>query len=78
MVDPTYSMWTTSQKAFVKRVSGVKYEWIGDALEANKYLYDKLGADHCFVADGQVEQITFAADKSINVTYYTPVYTKRS
>ena len=78
VVDPTYSMWTTSQKAFVKRVSGVKYEWIGDALESNKYLYDKLGADHCFVADGQVEQITFAADKSINVTYYTPVYTKRS
>ena len=77
-VDPTYSMWTTSQRAFEKRVSGVKYEWIGDALEANKYLYDELGADHCFVADGQVEQITFGSDKTIGITYYTADHSKRS
>ncbi|MBQ9086992.1 MAG: MBL fold metallo-hydrolase [Clostridia bacterium] len=78
LVNPTYSMWTTSQKAFEKRVSGVKYTWVGDALESNKYLYDKLGADHCFVADGKVEQITFNADKTISVAYYEPDYKQRT
>lgn len=76
-VDPTYSLWTTSQAAFTKRVSGVKYEWIGDALESNRYLYNKLGAEKCFVADGKVEQITFNQDKTIGINYYTPDYKKR-
>ena len=71
--DPSYSIWPTSQAAFEKRVTGVKYQWIGNALESNKYIYDKVGEANCFVADGDIEMITFVGgDKKIEVGYHTP------
>ena len=80
-VSPEYSLWTTSQVAFDKRVTGVKYEYIytDGTVEANKYLFDKLGKDRCFAADGDIEIFTFVGgDKKINIAYYTPNKTPRT
>ena len=55
-VSPKYTIWTTSQKAFELRTNGKKYEFIGNAVEVNKYIYDKLN-EKCIVADGTLKQI---------------------
>ena len=80
-VSPEYSLWTTSQVAFDKRVTGVKYEYIytDGTVDANKYLYDKLGKERCFAADGDIENITFVGgNKKIAISYYTPNKTPRT
>ena len=59
-VSPEYTLWTTSKIAFDKRVSGEKYEFIGNAVESNKYIFDKLGYERCLIADGNVQHIVFS------------------
>ena len=61
-VSPEYTMWTTSQIAFEKRTSGEKYKFIGNAVESNKYIFDKLGSAHCLIADKKVTTVTFKSD----------------
>lgn len=58
-VSPTYTLWTTSQEAFDKRITGEKYEYIGNAVESNKYIFDKLGRKGCIIADGEIKRIIF-------------------
>ena len=58
-VSPDYTLWTTSKIAFDKRISGEKYEFIGNAVKSNKYIFDKLGRDRCIVADDDVKHIIF-------------------
>ena len=70
-VAPTYSLWTTSDIAFRFRTCGVKYQWIGNAVESNKYLYNTLGRENCFIADGPVEIIRLPlTDKEKDITFY--------
>ena len=70
-VAPTYSLWTTSDIAFRFRTCGVKYQWIGNAVESNKYLYDTLGRENCFIADGPVEIIRLPlTDKKKDISFY--------
>jgi hypothetical protein len=61
-VSPAYTLWTTSKIAFDKRISGEKYEFIGNAVKSNKYIFDKLGCDRCIVADGDFKHIIFKND----------------
>lgn len=71
LVDPTYTMWPTSQEAFDLRTTGEKYQWIGNAVVSNKHVYDKVGRANCFVADGPVEIIHFPLnDKLLDIEYY--------
>ena len=79
-VAPSYLLWTTSNEAFEKRVSGVKYQWISAAaVSSNKHVYDMVGgAEKCFVAGGDCKIIRFMEDKSLSVTYYTPDDTYRA
>ncbi len=58
-VAPEFAFWPTSQVAFDLRTTGEKYKWIGNALESNKYLYDTIGREHCYVADGEPRSIVF-------------------
>ena len=58
-VSPDYTLWTTSKTAFDKRVSGEKYEFIGNAVESNKYIFDKLGYERCIIADNDIQHIIF-------------------
>jgi hypothetical protein len=58
-VSPSYTLWTTSNAAFDLRTTGKKYQFIGNAVESNKYIFDKLGREHCIVADGDVKHIIF-------------------
>ena len=58
-VSPSYTLWTTSNAAFALRTTGKKYQFIGNAVESNKYIFDKLGHEHCIVADGDVKHIIF-------------------
>lgn len=59
-VSPEYTLWTTSKIAFDKRISGKKYEFIGNAVESNKYIFEKLGYNHCLIADGDIQHIVFS------------------
>ena len=59
-VSPSYTLWTTSNAAFALRTTGKKYQFIGNAVESNKYIFDKLGREHCIVADGDVKHIIFS------------------
>lgn len=56
---PTYTLWTTSQNAFDKRVTGEKYEFIGNAVKSNEYIFKKLGREGCIVADKTIKRIIF-------------------
>jgi beta-lactamase superfamily II metal-dependent hydrolase len=73
-VKPKYTMWTTSQQAFDRRVTGTKYDYVSDqAVASNKHAYDMVGKANCFVADGPVEIIHFPLqDKLLDIEYYTP------
>ena len=69
-VDPEYSLWTTNQISYDLRVS----REIGgiDQYESNLYILEKLGRENCFIADGDVEIISFPLeDKATDITYYT-------
>ncbi len=72
LVDPTYTVWPTSQAAFDLRTTGTKYQWISAAaVISNKHVYDKVGRSNCFVADGPVEIIHFPLnDKTLDIEYY--------
>lgn len=71
-VAPAYSMWCTSELAFRFRTCGIRYQWIGNAVSSNKYLYDTVGAENCFVADGPVKMIHMPlTDKEKDITYYS-------
>ncbi len=70
LVDPQWSLWTTCQVAFDMRVIGQKYQYIGNAVESNKYLFDTLGREHCIVADGPAKLISFPLQKSEDISYY--------
>ena len=61
-VNPDYTIWPTSKKAFKLRVSGEKYQFIGNAIESNKYIFDKLGKEKCIVADDKITYIVFNDD----------------
>lgn len=78
-VSPTYVLWTTSQVAFDKRVSGVKYQWIFSdaAVTVNRYIYQKAGADFCVVADGPIEIFT-VTDGTFRITTQTVAFEKRT
>ena len=68
--DPEYSLWTTNQISYDLRVS----REIGgiDQYESNLYILEKLGRENCFIADGDVEIISFPLeDKATDITYYT-------
>ncbi len=70
-VAPTYTMWCTSNKAFAFRTCGIKYQWLGDALESNKYIYDTVGEENCFVADGMTKIVRMPLkNKEADITYY--------
>ena len=58
-VSPKITIWPTSEAAFKKRVTGKPYEYIGNATEANKYIFDTLGKEGCFVADNTIKTIVF-------------------
>ena len=69
-VDPKYSLWSTNQVTFDLRVS----REIGgiDQYESNLYILETLGRENCFIADGDVEIISFPLeDKATDITYYT-------
>jgi beta-lactamase superfamily II metal-dependent hydrolase len=71
-IAPTYSLWCTSEIAFRFRTCGIKYQWIGNAVSSNKYIYDTVGAENCFVADGPVKMIRMPlTDKETDITYYS-------
>jgi hypothetical protein len=59
---PAYTLWTTSQNAFDKRVTGEKHEFIGNAVKSNEYIFKKLGREGCIVADGEIKRIIFKKD----------------
>ena len=56
-VHPNKTIWTTSKKAFDLRTNGKKYEFIGSAVEVNKYIYDKLTNSGCIIADEQIKNL---------------------
>ena len=66
-IDPSYTVWTTSKKAFTLRTNGQKYEFIGNAVEVNKYIYDKIKAARSIIADETIKQILFY-DNSIKIS----------
>ena len=66
-IDPSYTIWTTSKKAFTLRTNGQKYEFIGNAVEVNKYIYDKIKAARSIIADETIKQILFY-DNSIKIS----------
>ncbi len=71
-IAPTYSLWCTSDIAFRFRTCGIKYQWIGNAVSSNKYMYDTVGEENCFVADGPVKLIRMPlTDKEKDITYYS-------
>lgn len=72
LIAPTYSLWCTSEIAFRFRTCGIKYQWIGNAVSSNKYIFDTVGAENCFVADGPVKMIRMPlTDKETDITYYS-------
>ena len=72
LVAPKYALWTTSEIAFTFRTCGVKYQWIGNAVNSNKFLFDTVGKENCFVADGQCKIIRLPlTDKEKDITYYS-------
>ncbi len=72
LIAPTYSMWCTSDLAFCFRTVGVKYQWIGNAIESNKYIFDTLGEENCFRADGDCKIIRLPLrSKKDDITYYS-------
>ena len=68
-VNPSYTIWTTSKKAFELRTNGQKYEFIGNAVEVNKYIYDKIKAARSIIADETIKQILFY-DNSIKISIH--------
>ena len=68
--DPDYSLWTTNQMTFDLRVS---QETGGiDQYESSLYILETLGRENCFIADGDVEIISFPLeDKATDITYYS-------
>ncbi len=70
LVAPTYSMWPTSRPAFEMRITGEKYQWIGNAVKSNKYMVDTIGKEHCLVADGPCQILHFPVTSEADITYY--------
>lgn len=56
-VNPEKTIWTTSKKAFDLRTNGKKYEFIGSAVDVNKYIYDTLTESGCIIADEEIKQL---------------------
>lgn len=72
LIAPKYSLWCTSEIAFRFRTCGIKYQWIGNAVSSNKYIFDTVGAENCFVADGPVKMIRMPlTDKEKDIAYYS-------
>ena len=70
-IAPDYALWCTSEIAFLFRTCGIKYQWIGNAVSSNKYVFDTVGGANCFVADGPVKMIRMPLqDKETDITYY--------
>ena len=61
-VAPSYTLWTTSQAAFNMRITGKKYEYIGNAVRSNEYIFKKLGRKGCIIADSEIKRIIFKKD----------------
>lgn len=73
LADPDYTLWTTSREAFELRTkpAGVNPVPSKNQIASNVYLFEKVGADNCFVADGEIEIITLPLkDKSTDIIYY--------
>ncbi len=81
--NPTYTLWSTSQPSFEKRISGVAYGYMSSsAITANKYLVEKIGDPNgtggkCLVADGKTEIMKFPFKGASTIEYYTPTFTKK-
>lgn len=72
LIAPKYTLWCTSEIAFRFRTCGIRYQWIGNAVSSNKYAFDTVGAENCFVADGPVKMIRMPlTDKEKDITYYS-------
>ena len=67
---PAWAMWCTSNPAFEMRITGEKYQWIGNAVKSNKYIVDTIGKDHCLVADGPCKILHFPMAGEQDITYY--------
>ena len=50
-IAPKFALWPTNDTTFSLRVTGVKYPFIGNALNSNKYLFDTLGRARCLTSD---------------------------
>ncbi len=79
--NPYYALWTTSQPAFEKRITGVKYQYMSaSAVTTNRQLYLMVGSNRHIVADGKVEILKLSDSLSSmlnNAEKYTPDCTKR-
>ena len=72
LIGAKYSLWCTSEIAFRFRTCGIRYQWIGNAVSSNKYMFDSMGAENCFVADGPVKLIRMPlTDKEKDISYYS-------
>ena len=74
LADPDYTIWTTSREAFELRTApaGVNPLPSKNQIASNVYLFEKVGAGNCFVADGKIEIITLPLrDKNTDIIYYT-------
>ncbi|MBQ9801757.1 MAG: MBL fold metallo-hydrolase [Clostridia bacterium] len=70
-IAPAFSLWPTNQVSFDLRVIGQKYQFIGNAVESDKYLYDTLGREHCIVADGPAKLFPLPFSSLDDATCYT-------
>lgn len=50
-IAPAFALWPTNKITFDLRVTGIKYQFIGNAVNSNKYLFDTLGAHRCLISD---------------------------
>ena len=73
-VKPQYTLWTTNYITFDLRTAEVFNSSTDNevTLTGNRYLYNLVGRENCFVADGDVEIIKFPLEnKTTDITYYT-------
>jgi len=73
-VKPQYTLWTTNHITFDLRTAEVFNSSLDNevTLAGNRYLYKLVGRENCFIADGDVEIITFPLkNKATDITYYT-------
>ena len=67
---PDFTLWCTSLPAFELRITGEKYQWIGNAVKPNKHIVDTIGKDRCLVADGPCKLLRFPLRSQADITYY--------